>query len=111
MIPLKEEYRHVQRYSGVALGIRGSRRRPKALWNDGADVSPHVIEEPSGTVADVSDRMDVLHGGVEEQKGAVPNDKLEIALVELQKTSEVSWCLHCPKHASDVPIGMQKISL
>jgi hypothetical protein len=89
------------------MSIRGGRRRPKALRNDRADVSQQVIEEPSGTVADVSDRMDVLHGGMEEQDDAIPGNKLETALIEVQKLREVSWCLHCPKHARDVAMNIQ----
>ena len=107
MIPLNKEYRHIQRYSGIALGIRGSRRSPKALRNDRADVSQHVVEEPSGTAADVSDRMDVLHGRMEEQEGAIRNNKLKMALIEMQKMSEVSRCLHCSEHARDVAVGVQ----
>ena len=75
-----EKYRHIQRHSAVALGIRGRRRKPKAPQNDsdGADVSQHVIEEPSGTVADVSDSMDVLHGGIEEQEGTIRTESWKL---------------------------------
>ena len=59
------------------------------LWYDRADVSQYVIEEPSGTVADISDRVDVLHGRVEEQEAAIRNNKMKIALIEAQKMTEV----------------------
>jgi hypothetical protein len=51
--------------------------------------------------------MDVLHGGMEEQEDAIRNHKLEIVLIEAQKVSEVSGCLYCSEHASDVGMGIQ----
>ena len=59
------------------------------MRNDRPDVSSQVIEEPRGTVAEVSDRMDALHDGMEEQEGAIRNYKLNIALIEAQKMCEV----------------------
>ena len=89
------------------MDIRGSHRSPKTLPYDRADVSQHVIEEPSGTAVDESDRTDVLQGGMEEQEGAIRNNKLTIALIEGQKMSEVSWCLLCSERESDVAVGIQ----
>jgi len=59
------------------------------------------------SVADVSGRMGVLHGRMEEQEGAIRNNKPKIALIEVQKMSEVSWCLPRSEHASDVGVGIQ----
>jgi hypothetical protein len=77
------------------------------LGNDRADVSQHVIEEPSGTVADVSDRTDVLHCRMEEQEGAIQNNELETVLIDTQKLREVSGCPPCSDHAGDVAMGIQ----
>ncbi len=87
---MNEKYRHIQRGSAVALDIRDICRRPKALRNDRADVSHQVIEEPSRKVVDVSDRRDALHGRMEEQEGAIQKNELDVALIEVQKLSEIS---------------------
>ncbi len=81
------------------------------LRNDGANGSQHVIEGPSGSVANVSGRMDVLHGRMEEPEDAIQNNELNIAFIDLQKVSYVSWRLLCSEHASDVAVGVQVISL
>ena len=79
-----------------SAGITQTHGGPKTLRNDRADVSQHVIEEARGAG---------------EPEGAIRKNELKIALIEAQKLSEVSWCLHCSQHASEVAVGIQEISL
>lgn len=53
-------------FNGIVRYCYWSCRRPKALPNDRADVSQRVLEGPSKTVADESDRTDVLQGGMDK---------------------------------------------
>ncbi len=55
--------------------------------------------------------MDVLHGRMEEKEDPVQNNELKFVFIEVQKMSEVSWCLYHSERASDVAVGIQVISL
>jgi hypothetical protein len=102
-------FRHV----AVTLRIPGGCGRPNALRDDRAAVSHSIVEEPSGSVEDVSGERSVLHGraGDEEGHGIGCEIELKMVLPELQETSEIRWRLPCSEHSGDVAVSVQEISL
>jgi hypothetical protein len=48
-----------------------------------------------------------MHGRVVDKENAKVRLKLKIALIELQKASEVLYRLHRSEHSSDVAVSVQ----
>jgi hypothetical protein len=87
-LAVKEKNGHIQRHIAETLGIPGC---PNCLRNNWAIVVKSTIEEPSGSTDNDSGRPNMLHARVDGEEDATGRKVLrsKIALIKLQKTSEV----------------------
>jgi hypothetical protein len=72
-------------------------------------VSQFVIKEPSGSIGNESERLSVFHGRMDDEENArlIWTNELEVGLITLQKSFEVSGRKPCSDRSADVPVGVQ----
>ena len=113
-VVLDEEYGHVERRVGMALGL--VLRCPDALRDDRATMPDRVVDQPSGPPLPVDDvqMMGTGHWGVLDEECERPlrdgGDNSNGARV-LQKAGKVHFCALRSEHLSDVAVDIQVVMM